>query len=729
MNFSLEKFNQNIAPSFGGAMKYIWTCPSWVPFKSCNIRINKPLIKVDLKAIEDKKYVTTDSLHDVKVQVLSGGVSKASYRAFFIVYSQPSFDSYFNFTIKSFSNIGYNEDLNFGMEFKNNLHSQIIKENILIQWNINTTQAIFLNGFSLPEFRMKFTNNSGTYNLTCTIFYRNDSFAQKTLSKSLIFTIPTPPNVGILEAFPSYALTLTNTRINFLASNFIFEDDPLNTDFYYEYFYRNVFGEYLWIINKYDNPNQLSRSIMPVTDSVKVECFYDSNLFSKVYATTNLTIKMNSLIDYNKVDEIFIYEVENAILQLEAYSLNLRNHTMSKNNADFYARKILNKLSELIINNKNNESRIIIHGNNDKLATILEAVSLRFSNYTQIETIFDKIIEKIIDIAHENEDDSAFSLFYCNNFLRALDNLLLINPHNINLAELDINILEKYKILMMKSFRDIPKGSYKMANLANMNLFGVTIDSKFLKNDIIYLNDESLNPYQSKSPIFYDDYSSIYVKDAKFKNDVSKISVRIPNIVIELFDNDFMLLIKHYTDWNPIVKEPANYTEDNWYAISSDIIEIVYVDINPKIIQTEKLLPQNMTVKNSSGVFNVTIMKNITVNETIKDQKEYNINEELIFDSELAIINFTLASNYSLKILNKTSCVKISKDFIKGKNIHLVDDFECNTWFDYKNKIVQCECDTPGYYSLAYNPKFKYNRKPIQFPQTSDSIRKNFLFY
>ncbi len=729
LNFSLEKYNQNIAPSYGGVMKYIWTCPSWVPFNSCNIRINKPLIKVDLNAMADKQYIKTDSLYDVKVQVLSGGVSKAAYRGFFVVYSQPNFNTYFNFTIKNSTLLSYNQELNFAMDFKNKLHSKIIKENILIKWNINTTQAAFINGFSLPEFRIKFVNTSGTFNLTCSIYYRNNTIAEKSLSKSFVFSIPTPPNTGILEAYPAYSITMTNTRVNFLASNFLFEQDPLNNNFQYEYFYRNVFGEYLWIINKYDNPNQLTRSLMPITDSVKVECFYDPTSISKVQAIANLTVKMNSLLDYNQVDDIFIYDVENTILLLEAFSLNLRNHKMTKNSADLYARKIINKLYELILMNNRTEARAIMYSNNEKLGTILEAVSLRLTNFTQIAPTYYNIIDQIMMIFTENKDDSAFNLFYCNNYIRAMDNLLNINPSNVNLAKIDFIILENYKPLLMKTFREIPKGSYKMANLQNINIFGVTVDSKFLKNDIVYVDNDSLNPFKILSPIFFDDYSSIYVSGANPPSIIDKISVTFPSKVIESFDNDFIVMLKHFTKWNPIINEPANYTDDNWYAVSSDIIEIIFVDINPQNKSYVELVPQYTSIKNSSGTFNLTTMKNVTFYEISENEKDYVINEDISINSELALLNFTLSKEYSYNILNYTSCVKINRLTIQGKNLHLIDDNICNTWFDYKFNIVQCECDTPGYYSVAYNPKFKYNRKPIQFPQTSDSIGRNIICY
>jgi len=704
-------------------MKYIWTCPSWVPFQSCNIRINKPLIKVNLNAITDKKYIKTDTLYDMKVQVLAGGSSKGAYTGFFIVYNQPNFNTYFNFTIKNSTAISYNEDLNFAMEFNNKIHSKVIKDNIRIKWNINTTDAYFINGFTLPDFRVNFFNTSGTFNLTCTIFYRNGTFAQKTLSKSFFFDISNPPNTGILEAYPPFSLTLTDTRISLLASNFLFEDDPTNKNFRYEYFYRNIFGEYLWIINKYDNPNQLTRSNMPITDSVKVKCIYDTGT-SNVEAQTNLTVKMNSLINYNKIDEIFIFEVENVILLLEAYSLNLRNHKMASTAADYYSKKILNRLYELFVKNNKTESRKIIHLNDDKIATILEAISIRFINYTQISQNFTNVIYEIMTIAHEEKDDVAFNLFYCNNYLRALDNLLNINPHVLELSKTDFDILENYKELLMLSYREIPKGAYKLANLKNLNIFGLTVDAKFLKNDIVYINNPSLNPLNTSSPIFFGDYSDLYLEGKPSPKKLDALSVTIPSGIIERFEFDFIPIIKQFLNWNIILDKNENYTEDSWYPIHSNIIEVSFVTIEPK--NRTKYILQNVTesIKNGSTVFNKTFEKNITVYELSPSEKEYKLLDDdgVYIESELIIINFTLSEKYPQKILNYTSCVKIGRDYISEKLPHRVDDLECNTWFDFSNNIIQCECDTPGYYTVAYNPKFKYSRKHIQFPQTSDSI-------
>ena len=63
------------------------------------------------------------------------------------------------------------------MNFKNKLNPNTIKDNVAIDWNINTTSAKFINGFSLPDFRIKFTDKlSGVFNLTCSIFYRNNTY-------------------------------------------------------------------------------------------------------------------------------------------------------------------------------------------------------------------------------------------------------------------------------------------------------------------------------------------------------------------------------------------------------------------------------------------------------------------------------------------------------------------------------------------------------------------------
>lgn len=733
ISFSLEKYNQNIVPSFGGTIQYIWTCPSWVPFTNCNIRINKPYININLNAIADKQYIMYDVLYNVKADVLVNKIKKSTFYGFFVLYSQPNFNSYFNFTVTNSTDISFNDEINFKMEFVKKLNSKTIKENVLIQWNINTTQALFINGFSLPDFRVKFTNTSGYFNLTCTIYYRNNTFAKKSLSKSIFFSIPTPPKVGTLEVYPDYLIAFSGTRVNMIAKNFVYEDDPQNNNFQYIYFYLNPFNEYLTIVNKNDNPNQLSRIIMPITEKIKVMCYF--NDLSYVEAEANISVKMNSLIDYNKIDDIFVYEVENAIILLETYALNLRKHRLAKATAENYGIKIQNKLIQIIKLNKNNIARTIIFNNIDKVATIMEAASYTFIDYKQINTNFTFLVAEIMAIADENNQVSVFSTYYTNNFIRALDNLLTITPASFYLAEIDITPLKDYYELFLKSFRDIPKGAYKMANLYNLNIFAITIDAKFLKKDVTYFDDNSVNPFDTISPIFIADNSEIYKQAGVSATNNNNLSVTIPNNVIEFFDNDFVVLINHYVGWNTVLNRNNTFKDDNWYSIHTDFIEVAFVDIDiynttsnsTKANGTASAIHSTAQNKTTSNTSTSTSTSNSKSNQKYK----YTANDKIFVPSGLIVINFTMkgnpeTNNFTLGIYNKTSCVKVEKD-TNSQGVHEIYEDACNTWFDYVNNIIQCECDFPGIYSIAFNPQFKYLRKSIQFPQTDDSIGKYFL--
>jgi len=650
----------------------------------------------------------------MNVGISSNKQTKGKYTGFFIVYSQPNFNEYFDFKIYNSTKIVYNEQINFSMDFVKKIHSQVIKNNIDIRWNINTNDAIYINRYSLPDFNVKFVNISGNFNLTCTIFYRRNTFAQKTLSKSMILKIPSPPTRGKLEVYPIYSLVLSNTRLNLIASNFYYEDNLTKNNFKYEYFYRNIFGEYLWIINKYDNPNQLTRNIMPITDSIMVKCMFGGDISdeSHIEAFANITVNLNSLIDYSNIDEIFVFKIEDTILSLEAYSLNLRSHKMAKDIKNNISIKILKKLLEMYTKNQNNTSnKEIIHLNNDKIATILEAISFCFTNYSQISEDFGAIILGTMNIAYENDEINAFNLFYCNNFLRALDNLLKIKSNTNYLSYADFEILEEYKNLTMLSYTEITKGAYKMANLQNINIFGLTVDTKFLKHDIIYINDPTLNPINATSPIFFAHYSDIYLERENTVSKLDALSVTIPSKIIENFDTDFLLIIQQFKKFNKIIDKNKNYTNNIWYPIHSDVIEISF----------------NLIKYNTININEITENRPIEIDETDTNKdnqkKVYENMRDIGFndESEMAILNFTLEGEFSLKILNYTSCVKIDRE-TNNENYHIIYDDKCNTWFDYANNLIQCECNSLGYYTVAYNPQFKYSRKHIQFPQTSDSI-------
>ena len=615
------------------------------------------------------------------------------------------------------------------MNFKNKLNPNTIKDNVAIDWNINTTSAKFINGFSLPDFRIKFTDKlSGVFNLTCSIFYRNNTFAYKKLSRSFIFTIPDPPNVGTLDVFPNYSVTLSETKINLIAEKFLFEDDPKRKNFSYQFFYKNYFGEFLWIRNIYDNPNQITYESLPITDQIKVMVYYNQK--SSVETTKNITVQVNSILDYNEIDTIFVYSVEQAIIKLELFAINLRSHVMTQSSADTFSIKVINKLYDIFNLNNAETAIIILYNNIEKIGTILEAATLKLKNYSAVSKSILYVIENTLILSMIGEDETFFNQYYCNNFLRALDNLISIKPITENLESTDIKILLTYKNLIRQSFYNIPKGAYKLANLDNIDILGITIDQKFLKNDMVYFNNDLINPYNTPKPIFFQQYDDIYRKDAPKLYSYEVLSINIPVNIINYMQNDFIILFKNYIKWNKVISDtPANYTKDSWYPVTPDIIEVEIIDI--------KLVERNITNSNKTFLYRNLQVSNSTTNSTITNKTIQNtntistmgyvFNENIYIPSGFVVINFTMKNKFSLDILNKTSCVRIFPEN-NTKGLHEIYDDYCNTWFDYENNIIQCECDEPGIYSIGYNPYFKYLRKHIQFPQTADSIGNFFYF-
>ena len=69
----------------------------------------------------------------------------------------------------------------------------------------------------------------------------------------LIFQLP--PQIGILESYPDYLITLIKERLTLQISKLIPEEDLTRSSFKYQYFNKNIFDEYLRIINKNDLSN------------------------------------------------------------------------------------------------------------------------------------------------------------------------------------------------------------------------------------------------------------------------------------------------------------------------------------------------------------------------------------------------------------------------------------------------------------------------------------------
>ena len=84
---------------------------------------------------------------------------------------------------------------------------------------------------------------------------------------------------------------------------------------------------------------QVIFDLVPITNSFRVGVNYKGE--SMVYKSKNIKVTLNTVLEYNKIDYILVYEVEKAILLLEAYSLNLRHHSISKETGDGIATAIL----------------------------------------------------------------------------------------------------------------------------------------------------------------------------------------------------------------------------------------------------------------------------------------------------------------------------------------------------------------------------------------------------
>jgi hypothetical protein len=684
-----------------GQIQYTWKCPPWVAQNYCRIKRNKPFVSFEIKNLPKKDEIKYDTLYEIKCDVTINKVIKANFIGFFVIYSQKSLSNYLNFTIYNDTSISYGSDVNFKILFENEL-PKVIKDNILINWSINSTESVSKNGFNYPDIYFKFQEKlEGMYNLTCTLTYRNGTFAQKTVSRSKLFNLPSPPKIGFLETYPDFLITLTNKKLSLFSSKFSTEEDSTGESFKYQYFYRNVFGEFLRIVNKKNFTNQAVFDLVPITDQVRVGVNYEGDSF--VFKDEDLTVSLNNVIDYNKIKDIsIIFDVEKAILYLEAYSINLRFHILEKQQANKIALEIINILKEILEKKNDISSKKIIYNNKDKIGTILEAVSFKLLNLNDENIkLFEEIMGIMIKVSFEINKEDYFNEESSNNYLRFYDNLLKLKINSNTLNDIDLTINEIFKDLLTKSFRGVPKGMCKFADLIKVNIMGLTVDNIFLKNDVIYVENLIENKNNALNPVFLENYSKNYELQ-KSRSEKRKSSALIPKEIINKFSNDFIIIIKQYKNWNNVTSFELRKDSDEWYSLSNDLIEARFIN-------------------------EVRMEKNYSDN--ISDNYEYFQyieNKTLSTDSQTLILNFTY-SHEKIKegdiILNKTSCIKINNDQ-EDQIFRYFDliDYECNTWFDFTNGIIQCECDSSGLYTISYNNQFEYRRKSIQFPQTNDSI-------
>jgi hypothetical protein len=222
---------------------------------------------------------------------------------------------------------------------------------------------------------------------------------------------------------------------------------------------------------------------------------------------------------------------------------------------------------------------------------------------------------------------------------------------------------------------DIQIGQEKVYLMNNFQFNALFINTDRLVNDYIFSSKTNKQISASERRVFYLQNPDIY----DFNFNVSKIfstkvdQCLIPADTIKLIGSDTLIEISHYT-------------KDLIGSINSTFFSIV----------------------NSS--FNVQF----------QSMSGNNLLETMVFtDSQTAIFNFSIPnklSNIGFKLLLNSSCAKV--DLITGN----ADISLCNTWFDYKENIIQCECDTSGFFTVVSSSNFKNQRLWGQFEQTEETI-------
>jgi hypothetical protein len=278
--FSIDVFHQIVTPRLNGTVNYVWQCPAWVPFETCNQRSNRPIIKVDGNLIL-QEYFLGDLLYDVSVKVLVDKVEYVKMIGFCIVYTQRNLTSFFDFTISNMTQIGYNLPLKHRIDFVNDIDREALKNDLTIKWNINRTDIELVNRDALPVFIVNPESNSyGGYNVTCQLTYRKGTKVETTFQKNTVVYINPPPLGGEFKVVPNtgiftdkFKLSVEGLRANpeaFISSDYVI---------HYQYFYLNPSNEYVLIENMYDLGEVYRPRLIPPTTYLKVRVHYDPNSF------------------------------------------------------------------------------------------------------------------------------------------------------------------------------------------------------------------------------------------------------------------------------------------------------------------------------------------------------------------------------------------------------------------------------------------------------------------
>ena len=248
---------------------------------------------------------------------------------------------------------------------------------------------------------------------------------------------------------------------------------------------------------------------------------------------------------------------------------------------------------------------------------------------------------------------------------------------------LDNNIIKKLPNFQFKPPEWIRyKKEYKI--IIENFLWSITL---FLLNSFLIINNFKIDPFNTKSFIFY------FYKNYKYSNDIDEFK-----ILFQLLNHDYSQRIINYND-KIIIKNiyipTINIRENN--KILWKIHKEFFSDKDIKLLF--------MSIHNCFRAYNIYE----------SEEKIYHIVLFLPFLSYLfcynKILNWKKYINYLNKNLdtniNKNDLIKSGENFIKNiKNIVYEESWyeTCNSYDDYKNIIIKI-------YSKEYFNYFSYNNK------------------
>ena len=725
--FSIDVFDKIVKPRLNGTVNYVWTCPGWVPFDSCNQRSNKPVITVNGSQIL-QDYFMSDILYDVSVKVLVDKLEYIKMVGFCVVYSQKSINSYFDFKIANMTQIGYNLPMKHEIQFINQVEREALKNDLLIKWSVDKVDVVLMNGDSLPMFLFPSLISDTEYTITCELTYRKNTKVETKITKSEKIIIYAPKYLLDLIVEPDKGIFSSKFKLTAKIKNKI-EADTENYVKRYQYFYLNPSGDYVLIENKDDMGDTYRPRIIPPTESIKVRTYYNSSSYNEEYLTVSITNDINFDF-FSSIQSIFEDDIEDALLQLEAYSLNFRKPFEYPNIKDIpaIAKLFIQKLTAVLnVSKKSQALSDLLNNNLNKVGNILEGFITQMSSIEAVSD-FINIFVFILDFVKKYNNYKILTDVSCHNFVRAYDNLIELFPKDAQLFSQELGIFDSAHKLIAYTMLFVELGIEKHYNLKNIAIIGTRINTLYLKNNITYEFQQRVNDYsisdESRDEIYrsvQEDEEQIQerrnLQDDEESADVPKTSVVVSSVFLNEKILDGTLQIFYFRNLN--YETNVEYLKaTKKLALTQDLLQVKMLNITKYVIIEEIKKANNVTSSSTESSSKTTQNITYTIERKETPVTEYNFIE---FNNETFVtINFTMPDSFNRDILNKTTCILVDEEFEMGDDEEAV----CNTWFDFTNKIIQCECDKTGMYTVIYNPLFKYLRKRIQFPQLNDSINQ-----